>query len=195
MYHISALLLSTLLLACGADPGNKATGETVTATNAPQTMSFHELSATDIHGNPVPFDSFKGKKVLVVNTASECGYTKQYAQLQELHEEFKDKGLVVIGFPSNDFGGQEPGSESDIMAFCEKNFGVTFPMMSKVTVKGREPHPVYAWLTSKQANGVQDATVKWNFHKFLIDEQGRLVGDHPSAVSPLDEQIISWVEG
>ena len=158
-------------------------------------MSFHALSATDIHGNVVSMDSFRGKKVLVVNTASECGYTRQYAQLQELYEAYKDQGLVVVGFPCNDFGGQEPGTEAQIEAFCQKNYGVTFPLMAKVHVKGKEVHPVYQWLTSKAQNGVMDETVRWNFHKFLIDEEGRLVAAYGSGTTPLDDKILNWVKG
>jgi glutathione peroxidase len=158
-------------------------------------MSFHDLSATDINGKPVSLSEFKGKKVLVVNTASECGYTKQYAQLQELYAMYQDKGLVVIGFPCNDFGGQEPGSEAEIATFCQKNYGVTFPMMSKISVKGDDVSPVYQWLTSKEQNGVLDAKVKWNFHKFLIDEEGRLVAEYGSGTTPLDDKILDWVKG
>lgn len=157
-------------------------------------MSFHSLTATDINGVPVKFDRFKGHKVIVVNTASECGYTPQYAQLQELYEAYKDKGLVIIGFPSNDFGGQEPGSEAEIASFCEKNYGVTFPMMSKVSTKGDEQHAVYHWLTSKELNGVLDSEVKWNFHKYLVDEDGRLVMSFGSAIAPLDKEIIEWLD-
>jgi glutathione peroxidase len=161
----------------------------------PQPMTIHAFNATDIHGEQVDLARFKGRKVLVVNTASECGYTPQYAQLQELHDTYKDRGLVVLGFPSNDFGGQEPGTEQQIEAFCQKNYGVTFPMMAKVDIKGDRPHPVYRWLTTKELNGVMDAEVKWNFHKFIIDEEGRLAGSFGSAVSPLDEAIVNWVEG
>lgn len=165
---------------------------------SPQTqpaMSFHELSATDIQGQLVRFDRYKGSKVIVVNTASECGYTPQYAQLQELYDNYKDQGLVVIGFPCNDFGGQEPGSEETIAAFCQKNYGVTFPMMAKVDIKGEQPHAVFNWLMHKSQNGVLDHRVKWNFHKFLIDEQGRLLDAFPSGVSPLDDKILRWVQG
>jgi len=158
-------------------------------------MSFHDLSATDINGKAVSLSEFKGKKVLVVNTASECGYTKQYAQLQELYAMYQDKGLVIIGFPCNDFGGQEPGSEAEIATFCQKNYGVTFPMMSKISVKGDDVSPVYQWLTSKAQNGVLDAKVKWNFHKFLIDEEGKLVAEYGSGTTPLDDKILDWVKG
>lgn len=190
------LLLVPALFACtSSDSANSAAsiGQPATEQSTPA-MSFHELSATDINGKTISFSEFKDKKVLVVNTASECGYTKQYAQLQELYEMYKDKGLVVIGFPCNDFGGQEPGSEADIAAFCEKNFGVTFPLMSKISVKGDDTSPVYKWLTSKEQNGVLDAKVKWNFHKFLIDEQGRMVAEHGSGTKPLDDEILSWLD-
>ncbi len=158
------------------------------------TMSFHQLKATDINGNPFDMARLAGHKVLVVNTASECGYTPQYKQLQELYEQYKDDGLVVIGFPSNDFGKQEPGNEEAIAAFCEKNYGVTFPMMAKVHTKGPDQSPVYAWLTRKDLNGKLDSEVKWNFQKYLIDEEGRLVTVLPSAQEPLSDPVINWVE-
>lgn len=194
MNHVTLFLATITLLACGDAVRLGPVKAPLKSNPKAQAMSFHDLSATDINGNNWSFADLKGKKVLVVNTASECGYTRQYAQLQELHEQFKDKGLVVIGFPCNDFGGQEPGTEKDIAAFCQKNYGVTFPMMAKVRIKGGDPHPVFQWLTSKEQNGVMDAQVKWNFHKFLIDEEGRLVNALPSGVGPLDEKIVSWVE-
>ncbi len=159
------------------------------------TASFHALAATDIHGEPFDFATLKGKKVIVVNTASECGYTPQYAQLQELYDTYKEKGLVIIGFPCDQFGGQEPGTEVEIEAFCQKNYKVTFPMMSKVKVKGDGQHAVYRWLTSKSLNGAMDATVKWNFHKFLVDEEGHLVMSLESGVSPMDERVLNWLDG
>lgn len=157
-------------------------------------MTFHDLSATDINGELIRMDQFKGKKVMVVNTASECGFTKQYQQLQELYGMYQDKGLVILGFPSNDFGGQEPGTEEEIAAFCEKNYGVTFPMMAKVSIKGDETHAVFNWLTNKEQNGVMDTKVEWNFNKFLIDEEGQLVMHLPSKVDPLDKKVLEWVE-
>jgi glutathione peroxidase len=194
--NLAHLLLVPSLLACtGSDTIHSGSSE-VPASSIQSTpaMSFHDLSATDIHGKTMSLSEFKGKKVLVVNTASECGYTKQYAQLQELYAMYQDKGLVVIGFPCNDFGGQEPGSEAQIEAFCQKNYGVTFPMMSKISVKGDNVSPVYQWLTSKVQNGVLDAKVKWNFHKFLIDEEGRLVAEYGSGTTPLDDKIVDWVK-
>lgn len=190
---MNAMLLVSILGLFGCFRGVKTAPAETSAMQA--SSAFHELSATDIHGKPFPFDQLKGKRVMLVNTASECGYTPQYKQLQELHEQYKNKGLVIIGFPCNQFGGQEPGSEQQIESFCQKNYGVTFPLMSKVDVKGSSQHPVYAWLTSKQLNGVMDAAVKWNFHKFLVDGDGRLAMSLESGVSPLDERVIAWVEG
>ena len=158
-------------------------------------MSFFDLSATDINGQLVKMDQYKGQKIMVVNTASKCGFTPQYAELQDLYNTYKDKGFVVIGFPSNDFGGQEPGTEKDIAQFCQKNYGVTFPMMAKVSTKGSEQHAVYNWLASKEQNGVMDTAVKWNFHKYLIDEQGHLVMSLESGVAPNDSRVIDWIEG
>ncbi len=132
---------------------------------------------------------------MVVNTASECGYTPQYADLQLLYEKYKDKNFVIIGFPCNDFGGQEPGSAKDIQAFCTKNFGVTFPLMEKTSVKGDDASPIYKWLCNKSENGVEDASVKWNFNKFLIDENGKYVKHYGSLTQPDDKDIISWIEG
>jgi len=189
----SVVLVVTAVLSLGCFNSVQVAPDAALQTNTP--MSFYSLSATDINGRTVSMEEFKGKKVVVVNTASECGYTPQYEQLQELYERFKDKGLVVVGFPSNDFGGQEPGSEAEIAAFCQKNYGVTFPLMSKVSTKGGEQHPVYQWLTTKAKNGSMDSEVKWNFHKFLIDEQGRLVKSLGSGVGPLDEEVLGWVNG
>ncbi|MBK6629302.1 MAG: glutathione peroxidase [Flavobacteriales bacterium] len=194
MNRCAPLLLSALL-ACGAPP-ESTTAPSSTPTEAPSTMpEFHTLAATTIDGKPFPFEQLKGRKVIIVNTASECGYTPQYAELQELYAAHKDRGLVVLGFPSNDFGGQEPGAEAEIAAFCAKNYGVSFPLMSKVRTTGAEQHPVYAWLTHSDRNGVLNTEVKWNFHKFLIDEQGVLQKDLPSSVSPLDPAVLAWVEG
>lgn len=165
------------------------------AQDTARAAAFYELTATDIHGGPVRMAELKGKKLMVVNTASECGYTPQYAQLQELYEAYKDKGFVIIGFPCNQFGAQEPGDEQRIEAFCRKNYGVTFPLMAKVEVKGKGQHPVYKWLTSKAENGVMDSEVKWNFHKYLIDGDGNLVMSLESGVSPLDERILAWLGG
>lgn len=156
----------------------------------PAAKTAHDYTFTSIDGKKVSLVDFKGKKILFVNTASECGYTRQYKQLEELHKAHGNK-LVVIGFPCNDFGGQEPGTEKEIAAFCEKNYGVTFLMAEKITVKGDKTHPIYKWLTSKEMNGVKDSKVAWNFHKFLVDENGQLIDSYPSAVSPLADEILA----
>lgn len=190
---MNTMLLISFLSLLGCFRGVKTAPQSSNMPNSGE--RFHELAATDIQGKPFAFSQLKGKKVLVVNTASECGYTPQYKQLQELHEQFGEKGLVIIGFPCNQFGGQEPGAEEQVEAFCQKNYGVTFPLMSKVDVKGASQHAVYQWLTKKELNGSMDATVKWNFHKFLIDGDGHLAMSLESGVSPLDERVLNWIEG
>jgi glutathione peroxidase len=157
--------------------------------------SFYDFKATTIDGKPFDFSSLKGKKVLVVNTASKCGNTPQYAQLEELYTKYGSGNFTIIGFPANNFLWQEPGTNAEIKEFCTKNYGVTFPMMSKISVKGKDMDPLYRWLTSKEENGVMDAPVKWNFQKFLIDEQGHLVDMVPPGELPTTEKIIHWIEG
>lgn len=154
-----------------------------------QTESIYDLSFTDIEGNEVELTQFKGKKILFVNVASECGFTGQYTELQELHEKYGDK-VALIGFPCDQFGGQEPGSEKEIKSFCEKNYGVTFLMASKIDVKGENQHPIYAWLTSKDLNGEEDSGIRWNFEKFLVDEEGNLVDHFRSQVTPMSDKIV-----
>ncbi len=156
------------------------------------TKSLHEFKSKTLEGKEFNFADLKGKKVLIVNTASECGYTPQYKDLQALYEKYNSKNFVIIGFPCNDFGGQEPGTETEIKSFCTKNYGVTFQMMEKVSIA---TSPIYQWLTHKTENGVLDATVKWNFNKFLIDEKGHLVKYLPSSVKPMDTEITNWIEG
>lgn len=156
--------------------------------------SFYDLSAKTIDGDSVHFSSFKGKKVMLVNTASKCGYTGQYKQLEELYEKYKAQGFEIVAFPSNDFLNQEPGTNQEIKDFCQKNYGVTFTVMEKVKVKGANQHPVYKWLTQKSENGVMDSKVKWNFQKYLIDENGQLEMMVETKDSPLDEKIIAWIE-
>jgi glutathione peroxidase len=155
--------------------------------------TLHDFSATTLDGKTFDLSKLKGKKVLIVNTASECGLTPQYEQLQELYNEHGGDEFEIIGFPSNDFGAQEPGTDDQIAAFCQKNYGVSFPMMSKVHVKGEEQCEIYRWLTSKSENGVGDFEVQWNFHKFLIDENGALVKEVLPQTLPIDEEILSWI--
>jgi len=156
--------------------------------------SFYDFTVSDIEGNPYELSQLKGKKVLVVNTASKCGLTPQYEDLEKLYKEYKDRGLVIIGFPANNFANQEPGTEEEIAAFCEKNYGVTFPMMSKISVKGDDIHPLYQWLTTGEENGLEDSKVSWNFQKYMINEQGELVGHVSPRKNPYHSDIISWLE-
>ncbi len=155
--------------------------------------TLYDFKANTIDGSVFDFSSLKGKKVLIVNTASECGNTPQYNDLEELYKKYGGDKFTIIGFPSNDFGAQEPGSNSEIKAFCTKNYGVTFPMMEKISVKGEQIDPLYKWLTTKAENGTQDAPVKWNFQKFMIDENGFWNGVVPADESPMCEQILDWI--
>ncbi len=156
--------------------------------------SIYDFTVTSIDGEEYDMASLKGKKVLIVNTASNCGFTPQYEDLEKLYNEYKDQGLVIVGFPANNFMNQEPGSNEEIAAFCERNYGVTFPMMAKISVKGEDIHPLYKWLTTKELNDYKDSEVKWNFQKYLINEEGELVGIAGSKVKPYDEEIIGWLK-
>ena len=156
-------------------------------------QSIHEFKVKGIDGSTINLASFKGKKILIVNTASKCGYTGQYEALQKVYTQYKNK-LVIIGFPCNQFGGQEPGSNEAIVEFCEKNYGVSFPLADKVDVKGDNAAPIYKWLTQKSQNGVLDATIGWNFNKFLLDEQGKMIAYFPSNVKPDSESILSYLK-
>jgi len=160
-----------------------------------QNKTLYDFKATTLDGQPFDLSSLKGKKVLVVNTASKCGLTPQYASLQKLYDTYKDRNFVIIGFPANNFASQEPGTNSEIKEFCTKNYGVTFPMMSKISVKGADIDPLYKWLTQKSQNGVTDADVQWNFQKFMIDEQGKLVGFVTPKELPNSPAITNWIEG
>lgn len=159
-----------------------------------QNKTLYDFKVEDIDGQSFDFASLKGKKVLIVNVASKCGYTPQYEQLEELYDQYKDDGLVVIGFPSNDFKGQEPGTNEEIKEFCTLNYGVTFPIMSKVIVTGENKAPIYKWLTEKAENGKMDSEVQWNFQKYLIDENGNVVDFALSKESPLSPKIVNWAK-
>lgn len=156
--------------------------------------SIHQLLATDIQGNTFDFSSLKGKKIMVVNTASKCGLTTQYEQLQSLYDKYKTTGFTIIGFPSNDFMGQEPGSNDDISKFCVENYGVSFQMMGKVIVKGEDKHDVYQFLTDKSWNKIMDSNVEWNFQKYLLNKDGVLEKVISPQTSPLDQEIVDWIE-
>lgn len=186
-FAASALLLLSLIASLASfttKPENK--------TALPSQKSIYDFSLNSIEGKAVSLSQFKGKKMLLVNVASQCGYTPQYKDLEALHNKYKDK-LVVIGFPANNFGAQEPGSNAEISTFCQKNYGVTFLMMEKISVKGDDKHPLYKWLSSKEENGVCNEAPGWNFCKYLIDEKGNIIQFFKSGVNPLSEEITSKI--
>lgn len=154
---------------------------------------FYDFKVKTLEGYNFDLASLKGKKVLVVNTASKCGFTPQYEDLQALYKKYGGDDFVIIGFPANNFLKQEPGTNEEIREFCTKNYGVSFPMMAKISVKGEDIHPLYVWLTSKDKNGVMDTAVKWNFQKYLIDENGKLVDVAYSKEKPTSDRIIEWI--
>lgn len=158
-----------------------------------ETKSIYDFKVESLDGKEINFANFKGKKILIVNTASECGFTPQYADLEKVAKEYKDK-LVVVGFPANNFGGQEPGTNAEIGAFCEKNFGVTFPLAAKVSVKGEDTAPIFKYLTEKDLNGVKNTTILWNFTKFLVDENGKLIDSFISTTKPTSESITKYLK-
>lgn len=157
--------------------------------------SFYNLKTIAIDGKPFEFSSLKGKKVLIVNTASKCGFTPQYKDLEQLYKTYSGEKFIIIGFPANNFKEQEPGTNADIQQFCQLNFGVSFPMMAKISVKGADMDPVYQWLTRKVLNGKLDSEVTWNFQKYMIDENGYLVDFAEPKVNPLSDKIVHWVRG
>ncbi|MDP2724462.1 MAG: glutathione peroxidase [Bacteroidales bacterium] len=166
----------------------------LTFTMSAQT-SFYDYTVTDIDGNPFALSQLKGKKVMVVNVASKCGFTPQYEQLEALYQKYKDQNFVIIGFPANNFKEQEPGTEEEIKSFCTLNYGVTFPLMSKISVKGDDMAPLYHWLTERDLNGSSNSSVKWNFQKYLVDENGQLVEVLNPWISPDKKKIAKWIEG
>ena len=166
---------------------DKATLPSTTSTETKR-QSIYDIVISSLGGKPISLSEFKGKKILFVNVASKCGFTKQYKELQSLSDKYK-KELVIIGSPCNQFGKQEPGDASEIQKFCELNFGVTFLLSEKIDVKGSQQHPLYKWLTSKDLNGKQSSNVKWNFQKYLVDDQGCLIDDYFSITKPMSSKI------
>ncbi len=192
---IKLIAITAALLSCTqgnttkTDTGyNKSYSNITDMVKTNEMTSIHTFKVEALDGTTINFADFKGKKILIVNTASECGYTPQYKELEALYQKFKDK-LVIVGFPANNFGGQEPGTNTEIKAFCQQNYGVTFPMAAKISVKGDDAAPIYQWLCTKSQNGLIDAEIKWNFNKFLLDENGNMIAYFPSKVTPMSEQI------
>jgi glutathione peroxidase len=190
-----AIVLTTLLFSCQ----NKAQEKVAAvASNNPTIMAketIYQFKVTDLYGAEFDFSTLKGKKIMVVNTASECGLTPQYKDLEAIYEKYKDKNFVIVGFPANNFGSQEPGTDKEIAAFCEQNYGVSFPMMSKISVKGNDMHKLYQFLTQKSKNGLEDSEVQWNFQKYLINESGELEKVIAPRTLPTDNSVVKWIEG
>ncbi len=158
-----------------------------------QAKSIHSFKVEALDGSTIDFSNFKGKKILIVNTASECGFTPQYKELEALYKTYKDK-LVIVGFPANNFGGQEPGTNQEIASFCEKNYGVTFPMAAKVSVKGDDMAPIYKFLTKKKENGVRNTSILWNFTKIMLDEDGNIIDSFVSTTKPNSDKITKYLK-
>ena len=170
------------------------TMENLQAQNNADNQTIYQFTVEDINGKPFALADLKGKKVMIVNTASKCGLTPQYKELEALYKQYKDKDFIIIGFPANNFLGQEPGSNEQIASFCSINYGVSFPMMSKISVKGKNMHPLYQFLTQKSKNGVEDSKVKWNFQKYLIGRDGKLEKVIDPKTLPSSDEVTQWIE-
>ena len=184
-----------LFFSCQNQAQKKQTTTPTTTTTPMAKETIYQFKVEDLSGDTFDFSTLKGKKILVVNTASECGLTPQYEQLQAIYEKYKDKNFVIVGFPANNFGAQEPGSNQQIATFCQQNYGVSFPMMTKISVKGSDMHAVYQFLTQKAKNGLEDSEVQWNFQKYLINENGELAKVVSPRTLPTDAEIVNWIEG
>ncbi|MCW4467975.1 redoxin domain-containing protein [Flavobacterium sp. MFBS3-15] len=189
------------MLACGMlllfSCQNQAQTKAAKATEKTKPMAketIYQYKVTTLDGKEFDFSTLKGKKILIVNTASKCGLTPQYKDLEALYKEYKDKGLVIVGFPANNFASQEPGTNQEIAEFCQMNYGVTFPMMEKISVKGADMAPIYHFLTEKSKNGLQDSEVEWNFQKYLINEKGELEKVIGPQTLPTDPQVVDWIK-
>ena len=193
------ILIITIIMFSFLSCFNKKSNDDAVAENTSATQqvkqSLHDYKVEALDGSDFDLASLKGKKVMVVNTASKCGLTPQYEQLQALYEEFKDDNFTIVGFPANNFLWQEPGSNEEIAAFCQKNYGVSFPMMAKISVKGGDKHPVYQFLTEKSKNGYKDSKVKWNFQKYLVNENGQIEKIIAPKTLPTDESVVNWIKG
>lgn len=190
-----AIVACGLMLLCSCQNQAQSKKAKSTEKTTPMTKeNIYQYKVTDLYGKEFDFSALKGKKVIIVNTASKCGLTPQYEDLEALYKEYKDKGLVIVGFPANNFASQEPGSNKEIAEFCQLNYGVTFPMMEKISVKGSDMAPIYHFLTEKSKNGLQDSDVEWNFQKYLINENGELEKVIGPRTSPKDDEIVNWIK-
>jgi len=186
-----------LFIACGIFlfMSNQSQAQNKKSKGTMEKQTIYQFKVEDLSGKPFDFASLKGKKIMIVNTASKCGLTPQYKQLEALYKEYKAKGFVIVGFPANNFASQEPGSNTEIATFCQLNYGVTFPMMGKISVKGSDMHKVYQFLTQKSKNGLQDSEVQWNFQKYLLNEKGELVKVIEPKTLPTDPEVVNWIKG
>lgn len=193
------ILLMISLFSCKMDQAKEKIVEMNrlenTLSDQEKSENIYQFEVNDLYGYKFDFSTLKGKKIMVVNTASECGLTPQYKDLQKLYDTYKNNDFVIVGFPANNFGQQEPGNDMEIAKFCKDNYGVTFPMMSKISVKGDDMHQVYKFLTQKEKNGYADSEIAWNFQKYLIDKKGELVKVIEPKMLPTDPSIVSWIEG
>lgn len=197
---ISTLFLACLsllaIVSCSNNSSDNEKGVSMASVQPTtmNTMTLHDFKVEALDGSEFDLASLKGKKVMVVNTASKCGLTPQYEKLEAIYQEFKESDFTIIGFPANNFLSQEPGSNDEIAEFCKLNYGVSFPMMAKISVKGKDIHPVYQFLTEKSKNGFEDSKVKWNFQKYLINEEGKIDKVINPRTKPDDESVISWIK-
>ncbi|MBF4490959.1 glutathione peroxidase [Flavobacterium sp. JLP] len=192
MKNIVFLVCSALFMMASQVQAQKTTNKPKTEVMAKETI--YQFKVEDLSGNTFDFASLKGKKILIVNTASKCGLTPQYKDLEAVYKEYKDKGFVIVGFPANNFASQEPGTNAEIQTFCQQNYGVTFPMMDKISVKGDDMADVYKFLTQKSKNGLQDSEVEWNFQKYLINEKGELVKVIKPKTLVTEPEVINWIK-
>lgn len=193
MKKITLLVLSLSLFTSCKNQAQETPVALISNTQSMTKETIYSFKVKDLSGNEFDFASLKGKKILIVNTASKCGLTPQYKDLEAIYEKYKEKNFVIIGFPANNFASQEPGTSKEISEFCQLNYGVTFPMMEKVSVKGDDMCEVYQFLTQKSKNGLQDSEVEWNFQKYLINEKGELEKVIAPRVLPTDASIVDWI--
>lgn len=189
------LVFSLVLISCQNQAQQKQNQLLETPLQQQKTMveTIYQFKVTDLAGNEFDFSQLKGKKIMVVNTASKCGLTPQYKDLEAVYKKYQDQNFVIVGFPANNFGSQEPGTNEEISTFCQRNYGVTFPMMAKVSVVGNDMCALYQFLTQKSRNGLEDSEVAWNFQKYLINENGQLEKVISPQVLPTDASIIEWI--
>ncbi|MFC0777365.1 glutathione peroxidase [Flavobacterium sp. HJSW_4] len=194
MKKILLMLFGAVMLSATGLNAQTSTNKLSKKDKAMAKETIYQFKVEDLSGDTFDFASLKGKKIMIVNTASKCGLTPQYKDLEAIYKEYKDKGFVIVGFPANNFASQEPGSNKEIESFCQQNYGVSFPMMSKVSVKGSDMCDVYKFLTEKSKNGLQDSEVEWNFQKYLINEKGELVKVIKPKTLPTDPEVINWIK-